>query len=153
METRRVRLGDVIDDYCPRCRLIMNHGVVGMVGEDVRKVRCNTCLSEHVYKHNRLPARRRNATGKLFEEVLRGMGRQADPGVGSTPDAGGPKEEAAREEDSEEEAQAAEPPAATQPPAPSLDVTEDSPLHGVRRKLYTIRRHTGGKPPGGAAKS
>ena len=153
METRRVRLGDVIDDYCPRCRLIMNHGVVGMVGEDVRKVRCNTCLSEHVYKHNRLPARRRNATGKLFEEVLRGMGRQTDPAVGSAPDAGGPKEEAAREEDSEEEAQAAEPPAATQPPAPSLDVTEDSPLHGVRRKLYTIRRHTGGKPPGGGAKS
>ena len=159
METRRVRLGDVIDDYCPRCRLIKNHGVVGMVGEDVRKVRCNTCLSEHVYKHNRLPARRRNATGKLFEEVLRGLGRQTGPGPALAPEPAGPKTETAREEDLAEEPQAAEPPAcaeppaATQPPAPSLDVTEYSPLHGVRRKLYTIRRHTGGKPPGGGAKS
>jgi len=44
METRRVRLGDVLDDYCSRCRLIMNHGVVGMVGDEVKKVRCNTCM-------------------------------------------------------------------------------------------------------------
>jgi len=42
MEGRRIRLGDVIDDYCTRCGLLMNHGVVGMIGDDVRKVRCNT---------------------------------------------------------------------------------------------------------------
>src|SRR5882672_2153099 len=79
MEPRRVRLGDVIDDYCPHCRLIMNHGVVGMIGDEVRKVRCNTCLTEHVYKHARLPKRKRNATAKLFNEVLRGLGREETP--------------------------------------------------------------------------
>jgi hypothetical protein len=78
MEQRRVRLGDVIDDYCPRCRLIMNHGVVGMVGDEVKKVRCNTCLSEHVFRRGRLPAGRRIATGKLFEEVLKGIPRPAE---------------------------------------------------------------------------
>ncbi|MFQ5877498.1 MAG: hypothetical protein ACE5JH_07410 [Acidobacteriota bacterium] len=79
MENRRVRLGDVIDDYCSRCRLIMNHGVVGMVGDEVRKVRCNTCLTEHEFRHGQVPARRRSETKKLFDEVLKGM-----PGRGET---------------------------------------------------------------------
>ena len=79
MEPRRVRLGDVIDDYCPRCRLIMNHGVVGMVGDDVKKVRCNTCLSEHQFRHGQLPASRRKAQNKLFEEVLKGIPGSTEP--------------------------------------------------------------------------
>ena len=79
MEHRRVRLGDVIDDYCPRCRLIMNHGVVGMVGDEVRKVRCNTCLSEHQFRHGKLPTRRRSEGKKLFEEVLKGIAKPAEP--------------------------------------------------------------------------
>jgi hypothetical protein len=157
METRRVRLGDVIDDYCPRCRLIMNHGVVGMVGDDVRKVRCNTCLSEHVYKHNRVPARRRNATGKLFQEVLRGLGRPADSGPLPGQDPAGAAETPAGSgagpagEPRDEAATAAGPPAAAQPPASSPGERDDASVHGVRRKLYTIRRHTGGKPPGGGS--
>lgn len=160
METRRVRLGDVIDDYCPRCRLIMNHGVVGMVVDEVRKVRCNTCQAEHVYKHGRLPARRRNATGKLFEEVLRGMGRQGEAVGHQSPEPSAeegapPEEEAAVPAPDDEprttERQTPEPPAATQPKAETLEPRDDAPLHGVRRKLYTIRRHTGGKPPGGGA--
>jgi hypothetical protein len=78
-DRRSVRLGDVVDDYCPRCRLLMNHGVVGMVGEEIRKVRCNTCLSEHMFRHGRLPARRRTATDKLFQEVLKGLQPNAEP--------------------------------------------------------------------------
>jgi len=78
MESRRVRLGDVIDDYCPKCRLIMNHGVVGMVGDEVKKVRCNTCMSEHQFRHGQLPASRRKAQSKLFEEVLKGIPGSAE---------------------------------------------------------------------------
>lgn len=82
MESRRVRLGDVIDDYCPKCRLIMNHGVVSLVGDEVKKVRCNTCLSEHQFRHGQLPKSRSRATAKLFEEVLKGISpksEQPDP--------------------------------------------------------------------------
>ncbi|HEU4401622.1 MAG TPA: hypothetical protein VFT43_05905 [Candidatus Polarisedimenticolia bacterium] len=107
MEQRRVRLGDVIDDYCPRCRLIMNHGVVGMVGDEVKKVRCNTCLSEHQFRHGQLPTRRKSETKKLFDEVLKGIAK--------------PVEE--------------------QPPAPE-------PPPNPHRRLYTIRRTTGGKGSG-----
>ncbi len=86
MESRRIRLGDVIDDYCTRCGLLMNHGVVGMIGDEVRKVRCNTCMYEHVYKHARLPKRKRDATKKLFNEVLRGLGREESTEDESTVD-------------------------------------------------------------------
>jgi len=79
MEPRRVRLGDVIDDYCPHCRLIMNHGVVSLVGDEVKKVRCNTCLSEHQFRHGQLPASRKKAAAKLFEEVLKGIPRPKEP--------------------------------------------------------------------------
>ncbi len=137
MEPRRVRLGDVIDDYCPKCRLIMNHGVAGMVGDEVRKVRCNTCISEHVYKHGQLPKRRRNETSRLFDEVLRGMGRtgtsSADPEPG---DDATPEPETVKTAGAEAE------------PAPPEPEHPDAATHGVRRKLYTIRRHSGGKPPG-----
>jgi len=137
MEPRRVRLGDVIDDYCPKCRLIMNHGVAGMVGDEVRKVRCNTCISEHLYKHGQLPKRRRNETSRLFDEVLRGMGRTGEGGADPEPadDSPSPPEEG-------DTAQAESAPAIPVPEHP------DAAAHGVRRKLYTIRRHSGGKPPG-----
>jgi hypothetical protein len=116
MESRRVRLGDVIDDYCPRCRLIMNHGVVGMIGDDVKKVRCNTCLSEHVFRHGQLPARRKAEAAKLFKEVLQGI---APSGDAAPPDDAAPS-----------------------PPPPV----------NPQRRLYTIRRTTGGKGPGKGGK-
>src|SRR5881397_4083919 len=78
MEHRRTRLGDVIDDYCPKCRLIMNHGVVGMVGDEVKKVRCNTCLSEHQFRHGKLPATRKKEGKRLFEEVLKGIAKPVE---------------------------------------------------------------------------
>ena len=85
MESRRVRLGDVIDDYCPRCRLIMNHGVVGMIGDDVKKVSCNTCMFKHQFRHGQLPASRRKAQNKLFEEVLKGIAGPGEPPAAETP--------------------------------------------------------------------
>ena len=136
MEQRRVRLGDVIDDYCPRCRLVMNHGVVGMIGDDVKKVRCNTCLCEHQFRHGKLPARRRNEKGKLFEEVLKGMPKAAEarPPVRA--------EEAAEDPDPAEDAQ---PDAEPEPPAGPSAPPDQPQAH---RRLYTIRRSMAGKPTG-----
>lgn len=51
----RVRLGDIIDDYCVKCKRIMNHAVVSMVGEEAAKVRCRTCYSDHDYRHEQAP--------------------------------------------------------------------------------------------------
>src|SRR5581483_12039315 len=47
-----VRLGDYIDDYCTRCKRSTDHSIAAMVGEDVQKVACRICHTEHPYRHN-----------------------------------------------------------------------------------------------------
>src|SRR3982750_623888 len=59
MEQRRLRLGDILDDYCPRERRVTNHAVVAMIEEDVKQTRCTTCDAEHVYKGGKAPRRRK----------------------------------------------------------------------------------------------
>jgi hypothetical protein len=59
MEQRRLRLGDILDDYCPRERRVTNHAIVAMVEEDVKQTRCTTCDAEHVYKGGKAPRRRK----------------------------------------------------------------------------------------------
>ena len=59
MQQRRVRLGDVLDDYCPRERRVTNTAVVAMIEDEVKRTRCTTCDAEHEYKHAKVPAPRR----------------------------------------------------------------------------------------------
>lgn len=59
MEQRRLRLGDILDDYCPRERRLANHVVVAMIGDEVRQTRCTTCDAEHPYKGAKVPPRRK----------------------------------------------------------------------------------------------
>jgi hypothetical protein len=63
MEQRSLRLGDIVDDYCPRERRITNHAVVALVGDTIKQTRCSTCETEHEYKEGRAP-RRRGAKGE-----------------------------------------------------------------------------------------
>jgi hypothetical protein len=65
------RLGDTIDDYCPRCRLLLNHAVASLVDGKVVKVICQTCHSEHPYRHGELPPKKKpGSPAALFEQVL-----------------------------------------------------------------------------------
>jgi hypothetical protein len=74
MDQRRLRLGDILDDYCPRERRVTNHAVVAMIEDEVKQTRCTTCEAEHVYKGARLPKRRtKDAPATLYKEVLAGM--------------------------------------------------------------------------------
>ncbi len=74
MEQRRLRLGDILDDYCPRERRVTNHAVVAMVEEDVKQTRCTTCDTEHVYKAGKPPRRKKDeTTTKLYKQVLAGI--------------------------------------------------------------------------------
>ncbi len=50
MQQRRLRLGDILDDYCPRERRITNHAVVAMIEDEVKQTRCTTCDADHEYK-------------------------------------------------------------------------------------------------------
>jgi len=73
-QQRQLRLGDILDDYCPRERRVTNHAVVAMIGTDVKQTRCTTCECEHVYKHAKVPRQRRKAEtpAALYSQVLAG---------------------------------------------------------------------------------
>jgi hypothetical protein len=64
-----MRLGDYIDDHCSRCKRTTDHSVVAMVGEEVVKVMCRTCNSEHKYRHNQ-SGKKEITTGEAFQKVL-----------------------------------------------------------------------------------
>ena len=72
MQQRRLRLGDILDDYCPRERRITNHAVVAMIEDQVKQTRCTTCDADHEYKQARVPARRKKETGVLVPKVSAG---------------------------------------------------------------------------------
>jgi hypothetical protein len=70
MQQRQLRLGDILDDYCPRERRLTNHAVVAMIGDEVKQTRCTTCDAEHVYKHAKVPRqRRRDTPAALYANV------------------------------------------------------------------------------------
>ncbi len=46
---RGLRLGDIIDDWCVKCRRLTNHAIVSLVGAEAAKVRCRSCYSDHNY--------------------------------------------------------------------------------------------------------
>ncbi len=132
MEQRQLRLGDVLDDYCPRDRRVTNHAVVALVGNDIKLTRCTTCDTEHPYKAARVPPRRQT---KLVAALSGAAGDGAGPALQ------GPLN--AKPEASE----------ATAPLDPSAAPAEESapllPEDSVRRPLIraTLERSEGTPPP------
>ena len=65
------RLGDSIDDYCPRCKLLLDHAIASLVDNKVVKVTCRTCFSEHPYREGNVPPKKKSrARAALLQEVL-----------------------------------------------------------------------------------
>ena len=92
MQQRQPRLGDVLDDYCPRERRVTNHVVVAMIGDDVKQTRCTTCDADHEYKQAKIPRVKRKtetpaalaaqgfAAPKLHEQTAKPVAEQTtDP--------------------------------------------------------------------------
>ena len=77
---RECRLGDIIDDYCVKCKQIMNHAVVSMLNAEPAKVRCRTCHSDHDYRHEQAPPPKVDMRKQsLFQEVQAKMEPPAAP--------------------------------------------------------------------------
>jgi len=68
---RAARLGDDIDDFCVKCKRIMNHAVVSILNDQPAKVRCRTCYSDHDYRHEMAPPPKVDSRkAALFNQVL-----------------------------------------------------------------------------------
>jgi hypothetical protein len=91
---RRISAGDTVESQCTRCKALLNHTIVAMVGNEVVRVKCNTCGSEHNHrppkaaKPVRTPAARGTAAPKTSrakvaapsdESVWEEMIRPLDP--------------------------------------------------------------------------
>jgi len=81
MEQRQVRLGDVLDDYCPRERRLTNHAVVALVGSDIKLTRCTTCDTQHPYKEARVPPRRQTRLVAALASTEAEDGSAASPAL------------------------------------------------------------------------
>jgi hypothetical protein len=69
---REPRLGDDIDDFCVRCKRVMNHAIVSVVAGAPAKVRCRTCHSDHDFRNEQPPPPKVDARKQaLFQEVLK----------------------------------------------------------------------------------
>lgn len=83
-----LRLGDVIDDWCVKCRRLTNHSIVSIVDGTVAKVRCRTCYHDHDYRHEEPPPSKKDLKkSALFNEVLATINPEAGSGPEAEPEA------------------------------------------------------------------
>ena len=79
-----MRLGDTIDDHCSRCKRTTDHAIVAIAGDEVVKVLCRTCNSEHKYRHNKT-GKKEMTTEEAFQKVLGSVSGLMGPASESGP--------------------------------------------------------------------
>jgi hypothetical protein len=88
---RAARLGDDIDDFCVKCKRVMNHAVVSILKDEPAKVRCRTCHSDHDFRHEQAPPPKVDARkAALFSQVLANVTGTQEPvtaGIAADPPA------------------------------------------------------------------
>ena len=86
-----LRLGDVIDDFCVKCRRLTNHSVVSLMNGGAAKVRCRTCYNDHDYRNEQAPPTKKELARQkeLFNAVLSGVAPA--PEVAADPPSDGKK--------------------------------------------------------------
>ena len=82
-----LRLGDIIDDYCVKCRRLTNHAIVSLVDGNPAKVRCRTCYNDHDYRNEKAPPTKKELKQQedLYNAVLAGNAPAGD-GAGPIPE-------------------------------------------------------------------
>ena len=87
---RDLRLGDVLDDFCTKCRRLTNHSIVSLMAGKAAKVRCRTCYNDHDFRNEQAPPSKKDLKkAALFNQVLAtaGVPAAADPPAAAEPPA------------------------------------------------------------------
>ena len=96
---RDPRLGDDIDDFCVRCKRVMNHAIVSVLNNEPAKVRCRTCHNDHDFRHEQAPPPKVDLRkAALFTEVLKKVAPGDADAVAGVADAIDPELETALED-------------------------------------------------------
>jgi hypothetical protein len=84
---RDLRLGDVLDDFCIKCRRLTNHSIVSLVAGKAAKVRCRTCYNDHDFRNEQAPPSKKDLKkAALFNQVLASAGVPAGVDPPAAPD-------------------------------------------------------------------
>ena len=70
------RIGEVQDDYCTSCHLLLSHDIASVVNGEIAKTTCRTCFNTHDYKHGKIPkrpAKKTETKQSLMDQVLPNM--------------------------------------------------------------------------------
>lgn len=67
--SKALKTGGEVDSYCTKCKMILNHRIIAMVGTTPVRVECSTCNSHHNYRP-RMPGEKSSPTAS-------GTGRSA----------------------------------------------------------------------------
>jgi hypothetical protein len=150
MQQRQLRLGDILDDYCPRERRVSNHTVVAMVGDEVRLTRCTTCDTEHSYKGGKAPRLRKKKTDTetAYDEVLESVKPHTPPAVippvGASDGAASDRSKADGADGDQRNERETIPPSNGSGPAAPEEVRLHRPL--IRAQLPRIEREPAARP-------
>jgi len=84
---RELRLGDIIDDFCVKCRRITNHAIVSLLNGAAAKVRCRTCYNDHDFRNEIAPPTKKELLKQkeLYAAVLAGVAPAEPAPVEETP--------------------------------------------------------------------
>lgn len=56
------KAGGEIDSYCTKCKMMLNHRIIAMLGSTPARVECSTCNSHHNYRA-RMPGEKATSGG------------------------------------------------------------------------------------------
>jgi hypothetical protein len=67
--SKPLRAGGEVDSWCTKCKLVLNHRIIAMVGGTPVRVECSTCSSHHNFRArapgDKAPAAGTRSTGKV----------------------------------------------------------------------------------------
>lgn len=61
--SKPLRAGGEVDSWCTKCKLVLNHRIIAMVGAQPARVECSTCSSHHNFRA-RAPGDKAPAAGR-----------------------------------------------------------------------------------------
>lgn len=89
----RHRTGGEVDAFCTKCKMLLAHTIVAMVGDKIVRVKCNTCGGDHSYRgapdarpaSTRSAAAARPAREKVEKVIISFEQQLADKDVANAP--------------------------------------------------------------------
>ena len=81
MSEKVMNVGDEVESWCTRCKLMLAHTVGAMADGQIEKVICKTCNGKHKYRPNPPKSRmKKSSSGKTTTKTTRTR-RKKDPAV------------------------------------------------------------------------